>query len=64
MHDKRFIIIKECPDCGKALVVRANRNTGEQFIGCSMWPDCAHTEKLPESLRMRLAGAPVLPGFE
>ena len=25
----------ECPDCGGEMVVRKNRTTGEEFLGCS-----------------------------
>lgn len=35
---------KKCPDCGGLLVVR--RSFYGQFIGCSSYPKCRHTEKL------------------
>lgn len=56
-------ITKRCPKCGRALVVRTNGATGEEFLGCVGYGTgaCDHTEKIPESLRMRLAGAPTLP---
>lgn len=38
--------IPECPECGEDMVVRTNRNTGEQFYGCSMYPQCEGTESL------------------
>ena len=25
----------ECPDCGGEMVVRQNRTTGDEFLGCS-----------------------------
>lgn len=53
-------ITKTCPECGRALVIRTNRLTGIEFLGCIFWPECKHTEPIPESLRMRLAGAPSL----
>lgn len=53
-------ITKVCPDCGNDLTVRENRHTGSQFIGCQAWPSCTHTEPIPETLRMRLLGAPSL----
>lgn len=38
--------IPECPECGEDMVVRTNRNTGEQFYGCPAYPDCDGTESL------------------
>ena len=35
-----------CPDCGEPLVLRENRATGEQFYGCSAYPECRYTKKL------------------
>jgi 5-methylcytosine-specific restriction endonuclease McrA len=57
-------ILKECPECGGELQVRKNKATKDEFLGCERWPRCTHTEPVPESVRMRLAGAPILPGFE
>lgn len=57
------IVTKHCPDCGARLAVRANRATGEEFLGCSKYPSCKHTEPLPEHVKMQLAGAEMLPGF-
>lgn len=57
--DKQMIE-KRCPECGAGLVVRTNRENDSQFIGCMAWPNCTHTEAIPESLRMRLMGAPGL----
>ena len=37
-------IEKNCPDCGKLLVVR--RSFYGSFLGCSGYPQCKHTEKL------------------
>lgn len=59
----KLLITKTCP-AGHRLVVRKNRETGGDFLGCSQWPECQHTEPLPESLRLRLAGAPCFPGME
>lgn len=56
-------IKKTCPD-GHAMVIRQNRETGEDFLGCSKWSHCQHTEPLPESLKLRMAGAKTLPGCE
>ncbi len=30
----------ECPRCGDPMIRRTNRSTGEQFWGCSDFPDC------------------------
>ena len=54
-----------CPKCARPLVLRHRRADGTPFLGCSGWPlECKHTEPLPEAIRMRLAGAPTLPGLE
>jgi ssDNA-binding Zn-finger/Zn-ribbon topoisomerase 1 len=42
-------------------MVRTNRKTETQFLGCDRWPECKHTEPIPETLLMRLTGAPELP---
>lgn len=54
-----------CPVCSPPpkLIVKTNRKNGNQFLGCPNWPNCTHTEPIPESLRMKAAGAPTLPGF-
>ncbi len=57
-------IVRACPDCGRELVVRTNRRTGGDFLGCSGWPRCSYTEPIPQGLVMRRLGAPTLPGFE
>jgi ssDNA-binding Zn-finger/Zn-ribbon topoisomerase 1 len=55
------VITKVCPECGSVLMVRTNRKTDTQFLGCDRWPECKHTEPIPETLLMRLTGAPELP---
>lgn len=35
-----------CPKCGGEMVKRANRNTGDQFLGCAKFPQCRGTRKL------------------
>jgi ssDNA-binding Zn-finger/Zn-ribbon topoisomerase 1 len=57
---------RTCPDCGGRLEVHTNRTTGHQFLGCERFrfTGCAYTEKIPESMHMRLAGHPTLPGME
>ena len=32
-----------CPDCGGAMVSRANRRTGQRFWGCGNYPACKGT---------------------
>lgn len=51
-----------CPECrhDTQLIVRTNRHTGNQFLGCPNYPDCRHTRGIPESIRLRLAGQPQL----
>jgi DNA topoisomerase-1 len=39
---------RNCPDCGAKLVVRTGRRG--QFLGCSKYPECRHTEDLPPEL--------------
>ncbi len=56
-------IAKTCPGCGAVLVIRRNSATGEQFLGCSQYPKCKHSEPLPVDIQMRQAGAKPLPGF-
>lgn len=60
-------IVKRCPECGGALLLRTNHATGTEFLSCTRWngtPEgCSHTERVPESYRMRQAGHPTLPGL-
>lgn len=57
-------ITKACPKCGRPMVLRHNKVTGGAFLGCSRWPECTETSMVPEDLRMRALGAPILPGFD
>lgn len=43
---------KDCPECGKPLLVKQARKGGSKFIGCSGYPECKHLEPLekPEIL--------------
>ncbi len=36
-----------CPRCGSRMVVRRNRQTGEGFLGCTRYPECRGTRRLP-----------------
>lgn len=62
----------KCPNCDEhpdrkhkrhTLVVRTNHENGTQFLGCPNFPDCKHTQEIPEHLRLEAAGAERLPGF-
>ena len=35
---------ENCPVCGKPLVIKTNRK-GEQFVGCSGYPECTYIKK-------------------
>jgi len=49
-------IVKACKACGATLVIRVNHATQEEFLGCPRWPECRHTEPLPEAIVLRRAG--------
>ena len=53
---------KNCPECNQPLSVRTNQNTRKDFLGCTAWPDCHHTEPLPLDMVLRRQGHPELPG--
>ncbi len=40
---------RECPDCGRMLVIRHGRRG--PFLGCSGYPDCRHAEDVPPDLQ-------------
>lgn len=40
----------KCPDCGEALRLRRNRESGSLFLGCSGYPSCRHSEPYDEVL--------------
>lgn len=42
------ITTRKCPEafCNGRLVVRTNRSTEEQFIGCENYPKCTYTEPI------------------
>ncbi len=56
-------IKKACPKCGEDLAVRVNGETHEEFLGCSQYPECQHTELLPMDMVLRRQGAAMLPGL-
>ncbi|MHC4228008.1 MAG: topoisomerase DNA-binding C4 zinc finger domain-containing protein [Planctomycetota bacterium] len=47
-----------CPECGPAtkLQVRTNKSNGNQFLGCPNWPDCNHTQGIPEYFYIKASG--------
>lgn len=51
-----------CPSCAplRKLIVKTNRHTDSQFLGCPNWPECNYTRPIPESIRMEQAGQPKL----
>ena len=55
-------IVKPCPRCGAPLEIKTNRQTSEEFLGCSAWQPrnmgCSYTEELPESIKLRRQGQP------
>lgn len=56
---------KACPRCDNGwLLARTNTHSGGQFLGCTNYPTCRHSEDVPENYRMRAMGHPELPLFE
>ena len=49
-------VVKYCPLCSQPLVERTNRQNGSTFLGCSRYPECKHTEPIPESVKLRRQG--------
>jgi len=49
---------KNCPDCEPIvkLIIRTNKKSGNQFLGCPNWPECEHTEPIPEHIIMEFMG--------
>ncbi len=60
----KWHIKKSCPDCGEPLVIRTNSKDDSQFLGCSGYPVCKHTEPLPEEIKLKAIGTKELPGFD
>lgn len=40
--------MEACPKCGGVMVLRQNRNTGEEFWGCTAFPECRGTREKKE----------------
>ena len=53
-----------CSRCGCPMVERTNRQNGSTFMGCTGYPDCDETAKVPPYLEMKRVGGLELPGLE
>jgi len=49
-----------CPECGQKLIIKTNRHTDHQFLGCPNFPECTYTRGIPEEWKMREQGQPGL----
>ncbi len=51
-----------CPQCNppRKLIVKTNRHTDHQFLGCPNYPECNYTRGIPEEWVMRANGQPSL----
>lgn len=54
----------QCPACGQPMIERVNRQTMTSFMGCSRYPQCLETTKVPAWLEVKRAGGLELPGME
>lgn len=52
-----------CPACHAPMVERENRQNGSRFMGCTQYPTCMETAKVPAFLEVKRAGGIELPGF-
>lgn len=43
------VVVKDCPNCDGKLVIRTNKKTKEQFLGCTNYPKCKTAEPLLEN---------------
>lgn len=53
-----------CSACGAPMVERTNSHNGSTFMGCTRYPDCDQTAKVPAFLEVKRAGGMELPGLE
>lgn len=53
-----------CASCGAPMVERVNRLNLSTFMGCSRYPDCDETAKVPAYLEVKRRGGVELPGME
>ena len=61
MPDERRKSARNCPECGQPMTPW--NDGGMEHLGCSAWPECRHTEPLPEDVLMRRQNTRTLPGF-
>ena len=61
MSDEQVTVT--CP-CGSPMVQRTNRQNGSEFMGCTRYPDCNETARVPAWIHMKRTGALELPGLE
>lgn len=52
-----------CPACHSPMVERVNRQTLTSFMGCTAYPVCMETMKVPAFFEVKRAGGLELPGF-
>lgn len=45
-----------CPKCGRRLQIKRRRKDGRNFLGCTGYPECEHTQPLPQDVAMRALG--------
>jgi len=50
--------------CGAPMVERTNGANGSTFMGCTRYPECTQTAKVPAWLEVKRAGGIPLPGLE
>lgn len=43
--------IQECEKCGSVMVIRENNKTGDEFYGCTNYPECKNTKPLDTDSR-------------
>jgi len=46
------------------MIERENRQNGSRFLGCSEYPHCTETARVPAWLEVKRAGGLELPGME
>lgn len=51
-------------ECGAPMVERVNSLNGSTFMGCTRYPECERTQKVPAYLEVLRAGGQMLPGME
>lgn len=62
LFEERKESLIECPNCehGVKLIVRTNRQRGDQFLGCPNFPECTYTQEIPEAWYLEAMGQPKL----